>query len=783
MSRAPPRPGCCPGSTPWGPLAGSRIKGHVLYTVSGTASGADLVLAALELRDPAAPKPAGRIGVPGSPTLAEFAEDRLTVAWSSRDSQTSTYTTTFQVYALTDPDGAVTTGARFQQPGLLRMMHHDADRKLFGAVLVSEAANGATVALWSTPAPNTAMPAGSATASDLQVGWARFDATRAWLVTSDGVVRVVDTTTPANPTMSASVQLPPEFNNVSVLLQARGARLFALVHPDEWDMYASPPVALAVVDGANAASPRLTGSAVLARASGSSSSSSSGGTSVSSRDRWTASTSEPEKAFQVLDAEGLVVVPTMAEPTAARWTGHVSLLDVSAQGVAPGGVLPYAPGARAFAIPGRTGQLALLSAERLSIVDASNRAARRVRAELALSSRVNGVGVTGARAVLLAGAGDGAELRVTDAQAPDGAPVARVGLPGAWLMQQAGSVAWVLGRTLTAVDLANPIDPHVLGTLDLVAASASAGGAWGYASEYAFQGSTLVVHRSIVSGGGPITIDAWPVTTQGLRLGCGGPGPDPFRVLLAASDPVGHDLLVFDLSVPKSPRLASRVELPGMSGFGLAVSGGLAWTMRWEGQQDAQSGNRTGRSFADFVDLSDPAHPAVRSLNVPGVVVAAEGGGSRFYTLDHVAVSDGSPYPSFVRRTDVHALEVTDHGTARLVATVHVAGAETGFARVGGRAYLTTSAKLAAIELASLKLASEQDAPGGLRAAAGGKLFLAASPVNLLVYGLADPDRPVLEQGIPALGWTTAGATAVVDGGAAYLPRGAGGITRLPLGP
>jgi hypothetical protein len=776
-----------------GPLLGSHLVGHVLYTLTSGPAAARMVLAAHDLRDPTSPKAAARAEMPDKPTLAEFGEGRLTVAWSSYSSSSSTYSTTFQIYDLTDADGAVSQGARFEQPGLLRSMRHEADRKLFGAVLVpSDYADGATVALWSTPTPTTATPAGSATTSDPVVRWARFDAARVWLVSmsavsSSGVVRLVDTTNPTLPAVSAPVQLPPEFSNAFVLLQARGARLFALAHPDASNAYASPPIALAVVDGTTAASPRLVGSAVLAQGASSSSASSSGGPSSATTDTWSASQSDPEKAFQVLDAEGLVAVPTMAPPTATRWTGHLSLLDLSAQGLAPGGVLPYAPGARALALPGRAGQLALVSAERLSIVDASDRAARRVRAELELSTRVNAVAGAGARAVLLAGTGDRAELRVTDAQAPDGPPLARVRVPGAWLMHQAGSVAWVLGRALTAVDLADPLDPQVLGTLDLVAASASAGGAWGYASEYAFQGRTLVVHRSGVNGGGPFTISDGPVqasqTSQSIGMLCGGPATAAFRVRSAAlADAGAHDLLVFDLSAPRAPRLAARVPLPGTGGFGLTLSGGFAWTMRREGTNDSQDMTRTGRSFTDAVDLSDPAHPALRTLNVPGVVVAAEDGGKRFYTLDHVDVDDGRMSQTGNRRTDVHALELTDHGTARLVATLHVPGAETGFARVGGRAYLTAWWTLATIDLATFKLVSQQSVPGHLRGAAGGKLFFAGEP-GLLVYGLGDPDRPKLELGALVPGWTTAGSTAAVESGAAYLPQGAGGITRLPLGP
>jgi hypothetical protein len=196
-------------------------------------------------------------------------------------------------------------------------------------------------------------------------------------------------------------------------------------------------------------------------------------------------------------------------------------------------------------------------------------------------------------------------------------------------------------------------------------------------------------------------------------------------------------------------------------------------------------------------------------VNVPGVLLGAAPGGARIYTLETAWDAAGSP------STSLHALDLTERGTARLAASVTVAGWISGAVREGGFAWAVAQGlgttggsgtsggtaggvatspawgtgadlRLVAVDLESMRLAGEQVVEASWcwpLAAAGDRLFLSAggrSGPAVLVLGLADPAHPALERTVPTQGqaWEV-----VVEGDTAYLPSGAWGVPTIPLGP
>jgi hypothetical protein len=776
-----------------GSVTDTRLVGDVLYVVSrrwawqdamplagaapagpGSPSGDLAYVASFDVSDPRAPRAVARVDFPaaGWESHAHVTGRRITLAQSGWG--TSGEVTRLTAVDIADPAGALGVGATVEASGRVAdrwSLDHDEVAGVTRAVLQNGWNGGATLRTWSSPTPGTATPLGRL---DIvlpeTLTAARFDGPRVYAVTAERIdpLWVIDASDPAAPRLAGQLHMPGQIE----FLEPRGGRLVALGHTNE----AGQPLQLAVslIDVADPAAPALLGRVLVGGSSG-----------------WvSASPDDLRKAFQVLDAQGLVLVPFQGWDAASwRWTGGVQLVDLDLAGgaLARRGFAAHRGAiTRAFPAPGRAGWLATLSDERLQLVDATDRDRPVERSGLDLARPVAQLAFVGGLAVELSGdwwRGD-TSLVVAPALDPDAAvPLARVDVaaPQARMFVD-GRVAWLLARDwargsgwLEAVDLADPLHPVRRGRLDLPqddAAGLPGWGFWGGGGEAVRLGHVLAVHRS---GWGPIPLPAGaPASGAATPVG-GGSG--------------GDVVALYDLSDPDAPRRAGSVSLAASSwSWGLRAEGGLLWLTHQEWVSDRWDDGV--RYYLDRIDVSDPDAPALLpKVNVPGLFLAQSGGGARVYVVEPVwDPSGGRPTTRF------HALDLTVRGTARLAATVTVPGYAVGAVAGGAHAYALTQEgaadgwreRLVAVDLAAMALGSSQDLAADwawpLRAA-GGKLFLAAgapSGSTLLVYGLAAPARPAFERSEPTRAWAW---DVVVEGGVAYLPLGPYGVARVPLSP
>ena len=771
-----------------GSVTDTRLVGNVLYVVSRRSSWQDVLpvpggtvgispgpvgdlafVASFDLSDPRAPRPVARVDFPASgwDSHAHVTDGRIALSQSGWGGAGEV--TRIHFIDISDPAGALTVGASVEAPGRIADrwgLDHDPASGVFRAVLQNGWNGGATLRTWASATPGQAAPLGLL---DIVIPEtltaARFDGDRVYVVTAQRVdpLWVVDASDPAHPVLSGQLHMPGQIE----FIEPRGTRLLALGHTNE----AGQPWQLAVslIDVAAPSSPALLQRVLVGTGSGSVS----------------ASADDMRKAFPVLDAQGLALVPYQGwDATTWRWVGGLQLVDfdLAAGTLAKRGFVPHQGSiTRAFPLPGRSGWLASLSDERLQLLDAADRGAPVERAGLDLARPVTELAFVRGHAVELSGdwwRGDAA-LVVCPALDPDAAtPLARVELaaPQARMFRN-GDVVWLLAHDWTqgkawleAVDLSDPLRPLRRGRLDLDPAEAPGGsgwGFWGYGDEVVLQGNVLAVHRGWF---GPMP----------LGVGAPSPGGGP----LAENDAV----ILFDLSNPDAPRRAGRVALVDSAwSWGLRAEAGLLWLSHHEWTSSRQS---EVRFYLDRIDVSDPQAPVLLpKVNVPGVLIGAAAGGARVYTLETAWDAAGQTATS-----TLHALDLTSRGTARLSGSVVLPGYASGAVLADGFAHAVTQdwtrspgdVRLATVDLRAMRASSTQPVVAGwawpLRAA-GGKLFLAAgapSGPSVLVYGLASPGTPVFERSAQTLGWAW---DVVVEGRVAYLPSGPYGVVMVPLAP
>jgi hypothetical protein len=745
-------------------VAVGAATGGASTGVASPATSANLVyLASFDISDPAAPKPVQTVQVDatGWDVHANVTAERVTLAQSGWDA--SGEVTDFSVFDISDPGGAISSGASFQASGRVVdrwAMDYDG-AGLFRAALATGWNGGALLRTWSSPAPGAAAPLGQvAVGAGEGLTAARFDGARAYVVTARQVdpLYVIDTSDPKQPQVGGALHMPGWLD----FIEPRGTKLLALGHTNE----AGPwQLAVSLFDVSSAAAPVMKGRVLFGDGYG-----------------WVDSSRDDlRKAFQVLGS-GLVLVPFQCWSQATwRWSGGVQLLqaDLAAGTLLKRGFLGH-PGSitRAFPLP-VTGQLAALSDQSLQIVDATNLDAPAERSRIDLARSVVDIAFPGVDAVELAGdywRGD-TELVVVDPGDPDAAtPLARVAVPApqarlfthgttAWILAQdwtvAGATSW-----LQAVDLADPLHPRLAGRVD-VASPGGQGSGWGWGDEAVVIGDLLAVHRQAWRGG--------PLATGGAS---------------APAVPRTDEVLLYDLSDADAPALVGRAALPDSDwSWGLVASGGQLWITQFTWSPETSG---WGRYDLDRIDPSRPDAPRVDRVNVPGVFVGAVAGGDRVYTLEWVWPQAADAAGRWTPKALLHALDLTDHGTARLAASVEIAGSTSGAVLAGGWAYLGTSewngsetrSSLVTVDLGRMAIASTQAVAGYAypMSAAGGKLFVAAwgSGSSILVYGLADASHPAFEQSVHTPGWAW---KVVVADGRAYLPCGPYGVPVVLLAP
>lgn len=748
-----------------GVLQDSRLVGDVLYAVSRTTPGwwggpepvagaaeaavapepDATVISSFDVRAPGAPVPVARLDLPaaGWEAHAHVTSERITLAragWGEAGP-----TTLLTAVDVSDPGGALALGAEARIEGLVRdrwALDLDAASGTFRAVVQNGWNAGATLHVLDWAEPGTASPrAKLAIEVPESVTAARFDGTRVYVVTALAIdpLWVIDASDPSAPRLAGHLEMPGQLD----FIEPRGDRLLALGHTPEGGGPFQLQVSL--LDVADPAAPRL-----LAR-------------------RWfgpefgwiPASPDDARKAFQVLDARGLVLVPFQGfDRDAWRWGGGTQLLAFGRDALELGGFVPHAGAVkRAFPLDA-PGLLAAWSDESLQTIDAADPFAPVELAAIDLARPVWDLAVSGGAAVELSGDlwRGATELVVVPAADPEApVPLARVPLAGSYArLHRVGPVVWVHATDpwtgssfLLSLDVADPAAPAVRGRLDLPAAGA---GYWDGGS--ALAGSALAIQR--------------------VRWSC------------AAACTSEAELLSIDLRDPARPRLAAAIPLPRRSWTGgLAAVGSDVWYSQYEWTEGAEYASV--RYHVGRVDLSDPAAPVVHpAVNVPGAFFSASDDGAVVYTEEvHW------PWDAAAPTTWLHALALTDRGTARLVGSAALPGYHWGAVRSGAFAYVPgvdpagLRARLATVSLEAMAVTRTEEVDAGwasVLGAAGGKLFLSGSwPAQaVLVFGLADPAAPVLERTVPTAGWAS---RVVVEGGVAYLPGGPYGVTTIDLAP
>jgi len=773
-----------------GSVTDTRLVGDILYVVSRKSAWQDILptpgggtvatsgplgdlafVASFDLSRPGAPRAVARVDFPatGWESHALVTDERIVLAQSGWG--TSGEVTRFTFVDVADPGGALAVGASFDAPGRVTDrwgLDHDGAGGVFRAVLQNGWNGGATLRTWTSVSPRDVMPLGRL---DIVVPEtltaARFDGDRVYVVTAERVdpLWVVDASDPAHPVLAGQLHVPGQIE----FIEPRGSRLLALGHTGEGGM--PWQLAVSLVDVGSPASPALLQRVLVGTGPGS----------------VNASPDDLRKAMRVLDTEGLLLVPYQGwDATSWSWVGGLQLVDFDLDrgSLTKRGFVPHGGAVtRAFPAPGRSGWIAALSDERLQLVDATDRDAPFDRAGLDLARSVTELAFVGGQAVELSGdwwRGDAA-LVVTPPLDPDSAvPLARVDLAAPQArMFQVGDVVWLLAHDWTqgkawleAVDLSDPVHPIRRGRLDLDPTETPGGGGWGFwgaGDEAALLGHVLAVHRG---WWGPVALGAGgaPALAPG-----GGPA--------AASDAV----VVYDLSNPDAPRRAGRVDLASDWSWGLRADAGLLWLTHHEWTSE---GRDAVRYYLDRIDVSDPSAPRLLpKVNVPGIFLGARDDGQRVYTIETTWAAT-----AWTATTEVHALDLTPRGTARLAGTARLPGWASGAVTGAGHAWVVTQeasadrtdVRLAALDLSTLRVASVQavlaDWAWPLRAA-GGKLFLGASSASgpaVLVHDVTVPGLPRFDRAVPTQGsaWDV-----VVENGFAYLPSGAYGVPMIPLAP
>jgi hypothetical protein len=730
--------------------------------VGVAAPGGDTVfLQSFDFADPATPRSVARVEFPATGWSSHVAvtADRAVLAQSGWDAATGTSATTFRAFDISSPSGAITAGATFAAPGQVQDrwgLDADAGSGTFRAVLGRTWNTGADVRVWSAPTPADANLLGAVpidVAESLTA--ARFDGPRAYVVTAARIdpLWVVDLSDPANPGLLGHVVMPGQLDFV----EPRGDRLVALGHVSE----AGAPWQLAVslFDVADPRAPALLSRVTFGSGYG-----------------WVnAAPDDLRKAFQVLDAEGLVLVPFQGwDPKSWSWVGGVQLIDLGRSALTLRGFLAH-PGQvqRAFpvGVAGVTGQLAAFSDQRLQLFDATDRDAPRERAGLDLARSAWSLATVRGKLVALTGdwwRGDTSLIVVDPADPEAPVPLARIKAPApASRMFVAGDLVWLLSTDssggqawLSGWDLADPLHPLPRSRLDVTADMGIPGfgssWGWGWGDQVVSNGRVLAVHR----------MRGWyPVPLAGPTGGSGAPA--------------GDEVLVYDLTDPDAPHLGGRVALPASSwSWGLASAGDRLYLTHFE-PLDRPDGS--GRYLLDRIDVADPNAPVLLApVNVPGTFLAAAPGGGRVYTLE----SRWTPDRAW---TSLHALDLTDRGTARLAGSVDLAGYAGGALVTADAAYAATwdwsggrsVLRLAGIDLAQLQLASTQEVEASWAwplATGEGWLLLGAGGMGgqgVLAYRVDSPGQPVFRSFHRTSGWAS---DALLLNGAAYLPSGDRGV-------
>ncbi|MHB1845002.1 MAG: beta-propeller domain-containing protein [Deltaproteobacteria bacterium] len=372
-----------------GDLQDSRIVGHILYVAGVDATGANTLVASYDVSNPQSFSKVAEVDFPfGDWDIGVFlnvTDTRIVVAQTGdtcdlvqdSGSCTDVPVTQFVPIDITDPNGAITLGTPFLGNGVVWdrwAMDFDSQSGIFRAVMSSDwngNSGGGMLAVWSAP---------SATSAPTQLGSLDFTAGDHVTATAFAGPRVyvssnssgtgcpdpvvaLDTTNPAQPALAGSVAVP----GVNDFLYPNGNQLISLGHADSGTSNAcgqgqgyvsfqgSGQLAVSLFDVSDPKNPTLLSQVTF------------GGT----ESTIAANRDDLKKAFLVLNAMGLILVPFQSGDPTAQSQSDTQLIDLSPSSLTLRGMAPH-QGLVKRAFPVQNDVVAF-SDESLQVVDISNR--------------------------------------------------------------------------------------------------------------------------------------------------------------------------------------------------------------------------------------------------------------------------------------------------------------------------------------------------------------------------------------------------------------------------
>lgn len=610
----------------------SRMVGSALYVASqayrqlqestNTTWEWGTVVSSYDLSEPAKPIARETLWFPGYGN-AVMATDILLFVGSAdpRDY----YKTVVQIMDISSPDGRMSPYGTIRTSGRVedKFKMNYAQGILTTIAQDQRRTNGVNVTTWletfRVPDPRLAGPAGIMKLGELELGRGeqlhatRFDGDKVYVVTFFRVdpLWIVDISDPARPRIAGELEVP----GWSTYIHPMGDRLLSIgVETNR--------VAVSLFDVAEPAKPALLNRVLL-------------GNNYS----WSEANYD-EKAFTVLEDEGLVLVPYSGDTTNG-WAARVQLIDLTTSNLVARGMIEHQLQPRRSAVH-RERVLSLSGWELLS-VNITNRDLPTVTGEVALAWSVDRLFLAGNHLLQLTGSGYGwdpqneTSLFVSPAENPDAVlatlPLGRARLAGATLAdgflfvaQTRDSESEKAGMTfiLSVLDVSALPAVQLLGQVALETSETG----WNWGNWWpVWAGKDILVW----AGGGYDWWGPWLRMTDGFAGGL-------WRWPWPTADVGGGHLLAFRVTDPAKPELASEMNLTPMDTwrrYSLPSSVGTMVYLSHSASelQPGTTNTWVERHYLDVVDYADPASPTLRKpVNLPGMLQGLSHGGEMLYT-------------------------------------------------------------------------------------------------------------------------------------------------------